>query len=83
MKNNYVVIGGQYYYCSYGAYPTLIGAKRVAAKNAEYWDNWQGWHIPKIYRLEDTEEGEHGRYPIPGAEPVAVGYLQGDKVRWN
>ena len=83
MKKNYVVIGGQYYYCSYGAYPTLIGAKRAAAKNAEYWDNWQGWHIPRIYRLEDTAEGDNGRYPIPGAEPVAVGYLQGDKVRWN
>ena len=83
MENNYVVIGGQYFYCSYGAFPTLIGAKRVAAKNAEYWDNWQGWHIPKIYRLEDTEEGNNGRYPIYGAVPVAVGYFKNNRVYWD
>lgn len=54
-KNNYYVIGGQYEYYCYGGTPTLIGAKRLATKCEEYWDNWQGWHKPSIYRAEDTE----------------------------
>ncbi len=57
-KNNYYVIGGQYESYCYGGTPTLIGAKRKATKNMEYWDNWQGWHKPQIYRAEDTEEIE-------------------------
>lgn len=56
--NNYYVIGGQYECYCYGGTPTLIGAKRLANKNREYWDNWQGWHTPKIYKAEDTEEIE-------------------------
>lgn len=52
--NNYYVIGGQYEDFCYGGTPTLIGAKRLATKNMEYWDNCQGWHKPKIYRAEDT-----------------------------
>lgn len=54
-QNNFYVIGGQYKYYCYGGAPTLIGAKRLANKNTEYWDNWQGWHTPKIYRADDTE----------------------------
>lgn len=54
-KNNYYVIGGQYESICYGGAPTLIGAKRLASRNKEYWDNWQGWHKPKIYAAEDTE----------------------------
>ncbi len=57
-KINFYVIGGQYESCCYGGAPTLIGAKRLATKNKEYWDNWQGWHKPRIYRVEDTEEIE-------------------------
>ena len=38
-KNNYYVIGGQYEIICYGGTPTLIGAKRLATKNEEYWDN--------------------------------------------
>ena len=53
-KNNFYVIGGQYEYTCYGGTPTLIGAKRLATKNSEYWDNWQGWHTPAIYKAEDT-----------------------------
>ena len=53
-KNNYYVIGGQYESRCYGGAPTLIGAKRLANKNKEYWDNWQGWHTPCIYKAEDT-----------------------------
>ena len=80
-KNNFYVIGGQYETCCYGGTPTLIGAKRLATKNGEYWDNWQGWHKPLIYRAEDTEEIESQgrittddgviiRVPKFGAEPI-------------
>lgn len=54
-KNNFYVIGGQYEPHCYGGAPTLIGAKRLANKSAEYWDNWQGWHTPAIYKAENTE----------------------------
>lgn len=57
-KNNYYVIGGQYESVCYGGAPTLIGAKRLANKCREYWDNWQGWHTPSIYKAEDTEVAE-------------------------
>ena len=61
-QNNFYVIGGQYETICYGGTPTLIGAKRLANRNKEYWDNWQGWHTPQIYRAEDTEEVEsYGR----------------------
>ena len=80
-KINYYVIGGQYESICYGGTPTLIGAKRLATKNEEYWDNWQGWHKPRIYQAEDTEviescgritcnDGTEIRVPIFGAEPV-------------
>lgn len=79
--NNYTVIGGQYEHYYYGDTPTLIGAKRLANKNEEHWDNWQGWHTPKIYRIEDTElieakgmitcmDGEKIRVPKEWATPV-------------
>lgn len=75
-KNNFYVIGGQYRYFCYGGAPTLIGAKRLATKNEEHWDNWQGWHRPDIYRAEDTylvedPDGDTVRRPKPYAEPVA------------
>ena len=81
-KNNYYVIGGQYEYYCYGGAPTLIGAKRLANKNREYWDNWQGWHTPKIYRAEDTKvvesrgnityhDGVEIRIPREFSEPIA------------
>ena len=50
----FAVIGGQYRYYDYGTAPTLLGAKRLASRNVEYWDNFGGWHTPKIYRIEDT-----------------------------
>ena len=81
-KNNYYVIGGQYEYYCYGGCPTLIGAKRLATKNTEYWDNWQGWHNPRIYAANDTElivsngsittpDGMIVRVPKYGAIPIA------------
>lgn len=87
-ENNYYVIGGQYESCCYGGTPTLIGAKRLANKNREYWDNWQGWYIPAIYKAEDTEiiessgrittrDGVMIRVPKMYAEPVGGG------IRWR
>ena len=80
-QNNFYVIGGQYESICYGGAPTLLGAKRLANRNKEYWDNWQGWHTPNIYKAEDTEEIEsYGRITTrdglmiriarPGAIPV-------------
>ena len=73
-KNNYYVIGGQYASYCYGGTPTLLGAKRLANKCVEYWDNWQGWHTPQIYRAEDTEicNNFYGsmRCPKDFAQPV-------------
>ena len=77
----YQVIGGQYEYCWYGESDTLRGAKIIATKNMEYWDNWQGWHKPSIYLSEDVVEIEaHGmithhngkiiRVPMALAEPI-------------
>lgn len=54
-ENKFCVIGGQYNIIYYGARPTLIGAKRLANKCQEFWDNHQGWHTPKIYHIEDVE----------------------------
>lgn len=51
----YVVIGGQYDPYYYGSCDTLSGAKRLASKNVEYWDNLQGRHYPKICLLEDGD----------------------------
>lgn len=79
--NNYYAIGGQYESYCIGGTPTLIGAKRLANKNMEYWDNWQGWHRPSIYRAEDTKvvesrgritsyDGDMIRVPKYGAMPV-------------
>lgn len=74
-KINYYVIGGQYQYYCYGGTPTLLGAKRLATRHEEYWDNWAGWHKPAIYRAEDTVEVENfygtTRAPKEFAEPVA------------
>lgn len=49
----YQVIGGQYEQSWKGESDTLLGAKRIASRNEEYWDNWQGWHTPAIYAAED------------------------------
>ena len=54
-KEQFVVIGGQYESYSYGTTATLLAAKRLATANAEHWDNWQGVHVPNIYKIEDTK----------------------------
>ena len=71
----FYVIGGQHVAFNYGGAYTLEGAKRLASKHEEYWDNWQGWHKPKIFKAEDCtlRENFHGEdyYPEPYAYPVA------------
>lgn len=80
----YIIIGGQYFACYYGEANTLTGAKRIAGKNAEYWDNWQGWHLPKIYRQEDVIDNGHWEKIVKcGARPVAVGYIKGGRNHWE
>lgn len=72
-KNNFYVIGGKYESCCYGGARTLIGAKRLATKNMEYWDNWQGWHKPMIYQAEDTEVVESkGRITTPDGQTIRI-----------
>lgn len=87
LKAQYCVVGGQYRdYCC-GERETLLGAKRLAGKSMEYWDNWQGWHIPKIYKIEDTEivslDGESVRVPKPGATAAAKGTYKDGKITWK
>ena len=52
----YQVIGGQYEQSWKGESDSLHGARVIAGKNKEYFDNWQGWHTPGIYRAEDCRE---------------------------
>lgn len=72
-KNNYYVIGGQYEDHCYGGTPTLLGAKRLASKNEECWDNWKGWVTPRIYEAEDTEViTSNGRITTPDGCKIRV-----------
>lgn len=72
----YYVIGGQYEAYNYGGTNTLVGAKRLATQNGEYWDNWQGWHKPAVYEADDCEKkvNFYGEQMLPkvGAVPVSV-----------
>lgn len=82
---NYYVIGGQYAQYCYGGAETLLGAKRLAAKHEEYWDNWQGWHRPSIYAAEDcvladTQFG--GEQMIHKREALPVAEYDMDCKRW-
>ena len=83
---NYYVIGGQYHQYCYGGSETLRGAKLIAAKNDEHWDNWQGWHRPKIYAagdcvLANTEFFGEQMVHKSGVSPVAVYDM--DRKRWE
>ncbi len=83
--SKYYVIGGQYEFFNHGGSDTILGAKRLAKKNMEYWDNHQGWHIPKIFRSEDCclLKNFYGEQIIPthSAEPIA--YHDGKKWIMN
>lgn len=75
-KEKYAVIGGQYQSYFYGFAETLHAAKILASKHTEYWDNWQGWHTPKIYKSEDVTKIKNfygsGYAPKPFCRPFAV-----------
>jgi len=75
----YQVIGGQYESCWYGESNTLHGAKIIASKNLEHWDNFKGFHTPNIYLSDDVVEIESkGRITtwdgetirVPSGEPI-------------
>lgn len=69
----YQVIGGQYESVWYGESDTLRGAKIIAGKHKEYWDNWQGWHTPKIYTAENVKEIEsRGRVTTPDGWKIRI-----------
>lgn len=69
----YQVIGGQYESKWYGESDSLRGAKIIATKHQEYWDNWQGWHKPCIYAAEDVTEIESkGRITSPDGMIIRV-----------
>lgn len=55
--------------------------KNFKTRNREYWDNWQGWHKPNIYKAHDvqviisrgritTPDGWEVIVPKPDAVPV-------------
>ncbi len=64
------IIGGQYTQVYYGESDSLLTAKRIATKNIEYWDNWQGWHKPRIYVAEAVDDKTG--YIKPGYYPILV-----------
>lgn len=77
----YQVIGGQYEPKWYGESDSLHGARTIAGRNKEYWDNWQGWNTPSIYHSSDVVEVESkGRITtpdgmlirIPGPDAIAI-----------
>lgn len=69
----YQVIGGQYESSWIGESDSLHGAKILATRNMEYWDNWQGWHKPCIYRAEDVEiVKSYGRICTPDGWDIRV-----------
>ena len=85
-KINYYVIGGQYEGYNHGGAATILGAKRLARKCQEYWDNWQGWHTPAVYAAEDCEArntgyGHRDTLPKVDAQPVAT--YDADAKRWD
>ena len=84
----YYVIGGQYLFRNYGGAYTLEGAKRLATKCEEYWDNWQGFHKPVIYKAEDciiasNFFGQEDYYPKNGAIPYMNWNKQSKKWAFN
>lgn len=69
----YQVIGGQYESCWYGESDSVRGAKIIASKHEEYWDNWQGWHKPRIYKADDVMEVESkGRVSVRDGVVIRV-----------
>ena len=77
----YQVIGGQYEQCWYGESDSLRGAKIIATRHMEYWDNWAGWHKPRIYRAEDCRDVEsRGRITTPDGWTIRVHDMYAEPV---
>lgn len=77
----YQIIGGQYEQCWYGESDTLRGAKTIATRHEEYWDNHQGWNKPGIYRAEDCRDVEScGRITTPDGWTIRVHDMYADPV---
>lgn len=77
----YQVIGGQYESHYYGESDSLRGAKIIAGKHKEYWDNWQGWHTPGIYLADDVLEVEsRGRITTPDGVIIRVPKREAEPV---
>ena len=69
----YYIIGGQYESHCYGYSETLRGAKAMASRTKEYWDNFQGWHTPRIYTEDAVKEIESkGRITSMDGETIIV-----------
>lgn len=83
MGGKYVVIGGQYMQRYYGITNTLRGAKRLASRNLEYWDNWQGFHVPKVYAIEDCTEDGDQMFVHSWIQPVSVGSYHKGRIKWT
>lgn len=73
IMKKYQVIGGQYEQAWKGESDSIRGAKIIAARNKELWDNWQGWHIPAVYRAEDCEViTAAGMVTVPDGREIIV-----------
>lgn len=49
------------------------GAKVIAGRNKEYWDNRQGWHMPEFYLAEDCKQIiTEGKGTIPAGLPIVI-----------
>lgn len=84
----YQIIGGQYESIWYGESDSLLGAKQIASRHVEAWDNYQSWNTPKIYLSEHTEEVEsRGRILTRDGErivvPTGAPYLIKDNGQWT
>lgn len=52
----YYVIGGQYEQYYYGGSNSLRGAKIMASRHMEFWDNHHGWNKPGVYAANDCRK---------------------------
>lgn len=80
MSKKYYVIGGQYRHHIYGSFDSLHAAKVCATKHEEYWDNWQGWHKPKIYGKDYIDYINNCEYDY--AEPYPLYYWDYTVKKW-
>lgn len=83
----YQIIGGQYESIWYGESDSLLGAKQIASRHVEAWDNWQGVNVPRIYLSENVKEIEsQGRITTRDGEriivPTGEPYVVNLKGKW-